>query len=131
MNKRFHVLLFTFLVAVVGVALSLVLRPPEPTYKGKPVTVWLRSLTNGSAGEDSKKALVETGLLAVPYLVTAFEKKDRLPVKAYSKIWHSLPGVIQKFLPEPFPWGLVRAPIAEILGRIGNVIASVTVLEML
>ena len=75
MNKRFRVLLVTFLFAVLGVALWLVLRPHEPTYKGKPVTVWLRSLTtNGAAGEDSKEALVETGLPAVPYLVTAFEK---------------------------------------------------------
>jgi HEAT repeat protein len=73
-------------------------------------------LTNGLPERaEAEKALQEVGLPAVPYLVAVFGKTDSL----YSKLWNKLPAITRRFLPEPFPWPIIRSQAAEVLGSIG------------
>ena len=78
MKKWRKTLLLTLLAVFSVVILCLALRPREPAYQGKGLSVWLRELDTwpGKSSEPATKALREIGTNALPYLIPALQAED-------------------------------------------------------
>ncbi|EEF57327.1 HEAT repeat domain-containing protein [Pedosphaera parvula] len=97
------------LISIAGLA-WLLTRTREPSYNGKPFTLWLeeysqknRSGTLTEENRQSMKVLGQMGPKAVPIIVRAVEKNDSPMINKYRETWPKLPGLLKKVLPEPKP----------------------------
>ncbi len=80
------------------------LRPHKitPVFKGKPVTVWVRSLGDGSMDTVSlQRTWAAFGPDAVPYLARALEQRNSPAGKIYIGLWPHLPAAVRAHLPRP------------------------------
>ncbi len=74
-NKR-RILLVTLLIAALGFASWLLLRPdPEPTYQGKPLTYWLDGIVHGRSAE-ATEAVRQIGTNSIPALLRKLSSGD-------------------------------------------------------
>jgi len=77
-RKTRRYLLVTLLIAVLGFASWLLLRPdPEPSYQGKPLSYWLEGLALGSTPPaQANEAVRQIGTNAIPTLLRMLKMRD-------------------------------------------------------
>jgi hypothetical protein len=79
MLKRRRIILAGLLVAVFGVIARLLIPSPEPAFRGKPLSAWLRgALENGVEG--NQLAILQIGTNGIKDLLEMVRAKD-LPLK--------------------------------------------------
>ena len=118
MWKRSRVLFAVLLAATLGVLAWQFLRPHKitPVFKGKPVTVWVRSLGDGSMDTFSlQRTWAAFGPDAVPYLAKALEQRNSPAGKIYIGLWPHLPAAVRAHLPRPVDALAVRQNAANVL----------------
>ena len=80
MRKRLQIALALFLVSIAGVIAWQALRPREPVYGGKPLSVWLKSfdLDVPKAEVDvASDAVRQIGTQSLPMLLEMISSEDR------------------------------------------------------
>src|SRR5262245_65199958 len=85
MSKRRVITVLALAAIVVAGIATIMSRPSEPVYQGKPLSTWLEELRVSWPGAGSAKATEAVkviGTNALPYLVSALKAKDsRLKLK--------------------------------------------------
>lgn len=83
MGKKTRIFLIIFLVAVLGVITWLVFQSGEPSYEGKPLSVWLESYDatkpKGVEWEKADEAVRHIGAAAIPTLLRMLKANDNGP----------------------------------------------------
>ena len=102
--KRWQLAVITAAVAgALVVVFLLPSSPRQPTYQGRSVDGWLKEVFNFKAGNQAKalQALCAMGPEAVPFQIEALARRDSSRDKIYQRVFQSMPGVVQQWLPRP------------------------------
>jgi len=96
-------------VTVTG-AWFLLVRSPEPKYRGRTVNSWLRQVfdTAGNQGQ-ALEALGAMGAQAVPCEIRALTRTDAALDKWYEGVYRKLPSRYWKYLPAPIAAKTIRS----------------------
>jgi hypothetical protein len=88
MRKRGRIILTVVILAVLGGFAwhALTPHPPDPVYKGHPLSYWVSGAPGGKWSDPSP---LDSN--AVPYLVQALKSRDTPLNKAYNHLWPHLP----------------------------------------
>ena len=87
-----------------AVLATLLLRPHEPVYQGKPLSDWFQqSRTLEPNRHEGFRAIRAIGPKSVPFLLSELRKQNSLFQRAYRAAWPVLPAAVQKRIPQPRP----------------------------
>src|SRR5690349_11179988 len=105
-RKTMLILMGAFAVAVI---LAVLMRPPEPIYRGKKVSFWLEQKAAGTGDwTEITNAFYEIGPSAVPYVAARLRSDHSWLAGRYRQAWPHLPGFLQKRVSPP------RDPFREV-----------------
>ncbi|EEF57328.1 HEAT repeat domain-containing protein [Pedosphaera parvula] len=110
-RKRTKVIVAALIaVSVAGLA-WLLLHTCEPSYNGKPFTLWLEEChqlkgSSEPASEEQQKAMKALGQMgtnAIPIIFRTLEGNDSPMRNKYREVWSTLPAFLKMVLPQPKP----------------------------
>jgi hypothetical protein len=102
MRKHWKTSLILFAVVASTAVIVVLLRTPEPTYKGRTISVWLEDWAAGK-GTEYRDALQTIGTNALPYAMGNLARNDSTWRKTYAAYQPKLPRFLQKLFPAPKP----------------------------
>src|SRR3954452_17069213 len=80
-TKRFRIVLVVLFVVIVGGVGWLVLRPHEPVYQGKRLSLWIEGYWHAKHPEEINEAIRQMGTNTLPYLLRIMRTRDDSPLK--------------------------------------------------
>jgi hypothetical protein len=122
MRKRLRLGLGLVLCALAAVLLFIELHRPEPVFRGKPLSVWIKDAPSPSAYESGFPALLQQRPSEMlPYLIRGLKTRDNPLWKPYVWVQGHAPRFIANRLPDWILPELMRAGSARWLAVMGPV----------